>query len=328
MLVIENGWLSATQFQVPISWGGPLTASDKDRCPCTLLSHFQVSLGSDSEPLTTCHSLAGWDCWKGSAASKLLMSPNGKPLNSGIQVLLLLHHSDPLYELGNSCLALANTMLTWLCVGSGIQQQKGINKIPRILWHVRTSLVSCQTIPPPDSMVGYLRQCDIWDSTEGDSQVWEVPSGSLTLYCSRALQDWLFRLIQRPSNVFLNDMTHASGWTVTCLPQADYTQLWTTDELLRRDFPQQDVKGCIDNDLLFVCNQKISLSPTVRGERYLQGQCWELSGKLKVSGACRPADALHQCFLHLPTAKTMANKNAEAQSVPSVKKILITKKWK
>lgn len=87
ILVIENGWLSAVQFQVPISWGGLLTASDKDRCPYTLLSHFQVSLGSDSGPLTTCHCLAGWDCWKGNAASKLLMSPNGKPLISGIQVL-------------------------------------------------------------------------------------------------------------------------------------------------------------------------------------------------------------------------------------------------
>lgn len=101
--VIQNGWLSAIQFQVPISWGGPLTASDKDRCPCTLLSHFQVSLGSESGPLTTCHSLAGWDCWKENAASKLLMPPNAKPLISGIQVLLLLHHSDPLYELRNSC---------------------------------------------------------------------------------------------------------------------------------------------------------------------------------------------------------------------------------
>lgn len=122
--VIQNGWLSATQFQVPISWGGPLTANDKDRCPCTLLSHFQVSLGSDSGPLTTCHSLAGWHCWKGNAASKLLMSPNSKPLISGIPVMLLLPHSNLLYEVGNSWFALANTMLIWLCVGSGIQLHK------------------------------------------------------------------------------------------------------------------------------------------------------------------------------------------------------------
>lgn len=54
-----------------------------------------------------------------------------------------------------------------------------------------------------------------------------------------------------------------------------------------------------------------------------RGQCWELSQKLRVSGACSPAGAFHQCLLHLPTAKTMANKNAGSQSVPSVKSLNI-----
>lgn len=45
--------------------------------------------------------------------------------------------------------------------------------------------------------------------------------------------------------VFFNDMTHADGLTVTLLPQADYTQVWLTDELLRTDFLQQGLKGAL-----------------------------------------------------------------------------------
>ena len=44
---------------------------------------------------------------------------------------------------------------------------------------------------------------------------------------------------------FFNDMTCASGWTVTLLPQADYIQTWLTDELLRTAFLQQGLKGAL-----------------------------------------------------------------------------------
>lgn len=40
-------------------------------------------------------------------------------------------------------------------------------------------------------------------------------------------------------------MIHASGRMVTLLPQADYTQMWLTDELLRTAFLQQDLKGAL-----------------------------------------------------------------------------------
>lgn len=107
---------------------GPLQPMTKIDVPalCWIASKFHWAVTQDLWQHAT--------AWQDGIAGRKMqppncfMSPNGKLLISGIQVLLLLHHSDLLYEPRNSCFALANTMLIWLCAGSGIQLHKWINK--------------------------------------------------------------------------------------------------------------------------------------------------------------------------------------------------------
>lgn len=109
---------------------------------------------------------------------------------------------------------------------------------------------------------------------------------------------WLTDTVLSQSTAGLIIQAHPMA--IQCFPQWHDTCKWLDSNLAapsrlhpgvdnwwaaRKRFSAAGCQRCIDNNLS-VCNQKISLSPTVRGERCLQGQRWELSGKLKVSGAC------------------------------------------
>lgn len=96
------------------------------------------------------------------------------------------------------------------------------------------------------------------------------------------------------------------------------------DELLGTDSLQQDDKGALIIIFFVYVIKRFNCCQESEEKSISRGQCWELGQKPKVSGACSPsADVFQQCLLYPPTAETMANKNAEAQSVPSVKSLNI-----